>query len=116
MAGIAARGAEAGDRRLPGPRRHGQRAGAFDRRGIIGARSAALRATGAEGVIRLAADQCPPRRGIVSREQRLHRHIGEIGVAVEGFAIGEGQLHRLGHGMGEFGADWVHPADIEAFQ
>jgi len=42
--------------------------------------------------------------GVVGlRQQPLHRHIDELGVAVEGLAVGVGELGALRPGMDEVG-------------
>ncbi len=51
---------------------------------------------GADIVGRLLADEGAALCGILRREQRFHRYLGEIGITVIGFTIRECELHRLG--------------------
>ena len=60
------------------------------------------------------ADQRPPLGGIAGRQQRLDRDVREIGIAVIGFAVGIGELHRLDDGVHEGVPERVHRGKVDA--
>ncbi len=51
-----------------------------------------------------------------SESSDVHRNVDEIGVAVIRLAVGEGELHGLGHEVDELRPLGVELADIEALQ
>ena len=63
---------------------------------------------------RPGADQPAPALGVPVGQQRLDRHIGEVGVAVPGFPVGEGELAALGHGVDEVRGTGAHGGEVEA--
>ena len=56
-------------------------------------------------------DELAPLRIVRVRQQGLHRHLVELRIAVELFAIGEGEFRRLHHEVDEFRA-----GDVEAVE
>ncbi len=65
---------------------------------------------------RALADQFAARIGIGVGKKRLHRHVDEVGIAVIGLPIGEGELHRLDDGVDECRARRTHRAEIEILE
>ena len=61
-------------------------------------------------------DQLAALIGILHREQRLHRYLDELGIAVVGVAVGVGQLHGFHQRMDIFGRIEFHGREIEAAQ
>ena len=65
---------------------------------------------------RLGADERAPRGVVVRAEQRLHRHVGGVRVAVPGLAVGEGELGDLGDGVDVVGRQVPGGVQVEAGQ
>ena len=82
-------------RRRVGERRRRQRAVAA---GIARASNPRTSpAGGISGHARSRRDQPAPLGGVRGRQQRVHRHADEARIAVVALAVGEAELHRLGH-------------------
>jgi hypothetical protein len=64
----------------------------------------------------LQADQPATLRIVAIRQKMLHRHLGEIGIAVIDLAVGIGEFHRLGDQMDEVGPGRIQRADIHALR
>ncbi len=115
MDGVAAHLADAADRRLA-------RAHAADRAPLallaaqLHDRAEALDRTGAQLMRGLVGDQLPPLIVVGIRQQRRHRHLDEPRVAVEGFAIGIGELGALDEEMDELRADRICIHEVEALE
>ncbi len=73
--------------------------------------------SGADLGARLAGDQPGAIARIIAREQSLQRHLGEIGIAIIGLAVGECELLRLDREMDEVRAREIglgDPRRVEA--
>src|ERR1044071_4453982 len=72
--------------------------------------------TGAAAPSRPPADQLAARVVVAGTQQRRHRHIDEIRVAIPGLAVSISELGAFGDDMDEIGADRVEAVEIEALQ
>ncbi len=60
-----------------------------------------------------SADELAPLGGVAIGEQRRHRHVDEIGIAVPGLAVGQRQLVGLDEEVDEIGADGIELVEVE---
>jgi hypothetical protein len=64
----------------------------------------------------LVAYELAPLVVVGIRKERRHRHPGKVGIAVEFFAIGIGELGALDEEVDEIGADRIGAIEIEALE
>ena len=76
----------------------------------------AVRGAGAQPGRRLRSHQAAPLVGVPGGQQRLDRHVGEVGVAVPGFPVGERELAAFGHRVDEVRGARAHGRQVEAVE
>ena len=81
-----------------------------------GRRQARVVAAGPQLGRRLVADEAPPLVGVRAREEHVHRHVDEVGVAVPRLAVGERELRALGDRVDVVGARVAHRREVEALE
>src|SRR5262249_8471487 len=64
----------------------------------------------------LVAYELAPLVVVGIRKERRHRHLGKVGIAVEFFAIGIGELGALDEEVDEIGADRIGAIESEALE
>ena len=79
-------------------------------------RLAAVRRAGPKLRRRRVADERAPLVRVRAGEQRVERHVEEVGVAVPRLAIGERELRALGHGVDVLGRGVSHGREVEALE
>src|SRR5262249_13588136 len=63
---------------------------------------------------RFTADEPPAFGIVVVGEEPLDRHLGKLGVAIEGIPVGKSKLGTFLNRVHELGAEGIHSCDIEA--